>query len=133
MISDDLPFAVHLSFNGACMQAFSYYQECFGGELNVQTLADTPHCFRMSRQMRKVVICATLKNEYFKLVGTDLTDESGIIPGNNVSIFIECGSLEERTKLVDSLRGERFYLENNTDRLVNITDKFNIRWVLSAE
>lgn len=133
MISDDLPFAVHLSFNGVCMQAFSYYQECFGGELNVQTLADTPHCFRMSRQMRKVVICATLKNEYFKLVGTDLTDEGGVVSGNNMSIFIECGSLEERTKLINRLSVKKSYSLNNTNRLINITDRYNVHWVLSAE
>ncbi|HYE54241.1 MAG TPA: hypothetical protein VD996_05335 [Chitinophagaceae bacterium] len=132
MLKDDLAFAVHLSFNGNCRQAFNYYKTCFGGELTVQTLADTPHGIGMNKEMRKAVVWATLKNEYFKLVGTDLTDEDSIVSGNNVSILIECPSFTERTKLINKLISRNFCSIENTNPLVNIIDIYRIRWILSV-
>jgi len=131
-LKDDLPFAVYLAFNGNCRQVFNYYQSCFGGELTVQTLADTPLGIGMSKQMRMAVICATLKNEYFKLMGTDLSDEGRIVTGNNLSILIECNSFNERTKLINKLIGRNFCSTANTNPLINVTDKYSINWILSV-
>ena len=131
--SDDLPFAVHLVFNGNCRQAFNYYQACFGGELTVQTLADTLHGTGMSKQMRKVVIHATLKNKYFKLVGTDLTDEGRIVTGNNISILVECNSFTARAQLINKLVGRNFCSIENCNPLINVTDKYSINWILSVD
>jgi len=127
-----LPFAVHLAFNGNCKKAFDYYQHCFGGELTVQTLGDTSFSKEMSRQMQEIVICATLQNAYFRLVGTDLTDEGRIVSGNNVSILIECKSFPERIKLIDKLVGRNFCAMRNTNPFINVTDKYSINWILSV-
>ena len=132
MLKDEPAFAVHLSFNGNCRQAFNYYQACFGGELTVQTLADTPHGVGLNKEMRKLVVWATLKNEYFKLVGTDLIDEDNIVSGNNVSILIECPSFTERTKLVNKLIGRNFCSIENTNPLVSIVDIYRVNWLLSV-
>lgn len=131
-MKDQSAFAVHLSFNGNCRQAFNYYQTCFGGELTVQTLADTPHGTGMNREMRQAVIWATLENNFFRLVGTDLTDEDSIVSGNNVSILIECTSFTERTRLINKLINRNFCSFENTNPLVNIVDKYRISWVLSV-
>ena len=98
----------------------------------MQTLADTPLGIGMSKQMRMAVICATLKNEYFKLMGTDLSDEGRIVTGNNVSILIECNSFNERTKLINKLIGRNFCSTANTNPLINVTDKYSINWILSV-
>lgn len=132
MLKDEPPFAVHLIFNGNCRTAFDYYQTCFGGELTVQTLADTPHGIEMSKQMRRFVICATLRNDYCNLVGTDLTDEDRIVTGNNISILIKCNSFTERTKLIGKLTGRNFCSLQNIDPLLNIIDKYGIHWILSV-
>lgn len=126
-------FAVHLTFNGNCEQALLHYQKCFGGSLEVQTLADTPNGKSMSNRMQKVIVCATLKNEHFKLIGTDLTDDDGIITGNNMSILIECSSYDERIKLINNLVGRKFGLNINTNQLINVVDKYRMSWILSVE
>lgn len=128
----DLPFAIHLSFNGNCLQAFSYYQTCFGGELTVETMGDTPYGPEMSQEMQNAVICATLKNDYFKLMGTDLTDEDSIVPGNNVSIVIECDSFTERNRLINRLTGRNLYSSENTNPQINVIDRYSIQWILSV-
>ena len=132
-MKDQLTFAVHLSFNGNCRQAFNYYKTCFGGALTVQTLADTPHGTGMNKEMRKAVVWATLENEYFKLVGTDLVDEGSIVSGNNVSILIECASFTGRTKLINKLISRNICSIENTNPLVNIVDMYRISWILSVQ
>ena len=131
-MKDQSAFAVHLSFNGNCRQAFNYYQTCFGGELTVQTLADTPHGREMNEEMQQIVVWARLENSYFKLVGTDLTDEGSIVSGNNVSILIACPSFTERTRLINKLINRNFCSFENTSPLVNIVDMYRISWILSV-
>lgn len=128
----ELSFAVYLAFNGNCRQAFSYYQTCFGGELTLHTLGDTPFGDEMSREMREAVVTATLQNEYFRLVGTDLTDKGKIVSGNNVSILIGCGSFGERAKLINKLAGRNFCSLANTNSLIGFKDKYGVQWILSA-
>lgn len=132
ILKDQPAFAIHLSFNGNCRQAFNYYKTCFGGALTVQTLADTPHGTGMNKAMQEAVVWATLENEYFKLVGTDLTDEDSLVSGNNVSILIECPSFTERTKLINRLIRRNFCSFENTNPLVNIVDMYRINWILSV-
>jgi PhnB protein len=131
-LKDQTAFAVHLSFNGNCKQAFSYYQTCFGGELTVQTLEETPYGIGMDKEMQKAVVWATLVNEYFKLVGTDLTDEDNIVSGNNVSILIACPTFTERTRLIAKLIGRNFCSMENTNPLINVVDMYHISWILSV-
>ena len=132
MLKDGLPFAVYLTFNGNCREAFNYYQTCVGGELTVQSLADTLRSNEMSRQMLNAVVSATLKNKYFKMVGTDLTDQGSIVSGNNMSILIECNSFDERARLINKLIGRNYCSIKNTNPLMNVTDKYRINWILSA-
>jgi len=127
-----LPFAVYLVFNGNCRQAFNYYQWCLGGDLRVQTLADTPYGNEVDFEFREAVICATLENEYIKLVGTDLSAEGRIVSGNRMSIMIECDSFTHRAKLVNKLVGRNFCSLKNTDQLINVTDPYSVNWVLSV-
>ena len=132
MLPEVLPFAVYIAFEGNCRQAFKYYQACFGGELTVQTLEDTTEGIPMSKQMREAVVCATLTNDYFKLMGTDLVDEGSIVTGNNVSIVIECKSLTERTILVNKLIGRNFCSIENINPLINVIDRYRINWILAV-
>jgi PhnB protein len=131
-LKDQPTFAVHLSFNGNCRQAFNYYKTCFGGALTLQTLADTPYGAGMDEHMRKAVVWATLENEYFKLVGTDL-NEDGIVSGNNVSILIRCASFTERSALISKLVSNSIASVENTTPLVNIIDRYRISWILTVQ
>ena len=132
MLKDDVAFAVHLSFNGNCGEAFRYYQTCFGGELTVQTLADTPFAAGIGKGMLKTVVWATLKNGYFKLVGTDLTDEGSLVSGNNVGLLIECHSYTERIKLINKLICRNYCSVTNRNPIINVIDRYSVRWIISV-
>ena len=126
-------FAIYLLFNGNCQKAFRYYQECLGGELEIQTLADSPDGHAMDPQMQSLVVNATLTNDYLKLVGTDLHDDKELRAGNSVAILIFCNSFRERSSLINKLVERNFCSHENRNALINVTDKFRINWVLSVK
>lgn len=126
-------FVVFLTFNGQCRQALQYYQECFGGELVLQTLGDAPEAWNMDKRMRDVVISATLTNNYFKLAATDLSGDSGVVIGNNISILIECASINERDRLGYLLSGRKRTHCISDDKMISVVDKYHINWLLSID
>ena len=126
-------FVVYLTFNGQCKQALQHYQKCFGGELILQTLGDEPEGWQMDKRMQDVVINATLTNSYFKLAATDLSGDSGVVIGNNISILIECASASERNRLSDLLSGKKNRHSINGEKMVSVVDKYHINWILSID
>jgi PhnB protein len=126
-------FVVYLTFNGQCKQALQHYQKCFGGELILQTLGDEPEGWQMDKRMQDVVISATLTNNYFKLAATDLSGDSGVVIGNNISILIECTSAGERNRLSDLLSGRKNTHNINGEKMVSVVDKYHINWILSID
>lgn len=133
MLKPESDSAIYLTFNGNCRKAFSYYQHCFGGELSIQTLADTPDGFLMDSRMQQLVICASLETDYINLVGTDLSDDGKLIAGNRVAILLYCSSLAERARLINKLVERNFCSYQNDNALISVTDKFSVGWVLGLK
>ena len=126
-------FGIFLTFSGQCAQALTYYKKCFGGELFMQTMADEFSSQRLDKRMQGVVVSATLTNNYFKLVATDLTGDAGVIIGNNISILVECTTLTERNRLSSFLSAHKNAGSTNDDKLISVLDRYNINWILSIK
>jgi PhnB protein len=43
----------YLTFNGNCREAMNFYKDCLGGELNLQTIAESPLADKMPAQMKE--------------------------------------------------------------------------------
>ena len=126
-------FGIFLTFSGQCAQALTYYRKCFGGELLVQTMADEFNGQKLDERMQGVVVSATLTNNYFKLVATDLTGDAGVVIGNNVSILVECATLTERNRLSSFLGAHKNANSTSDDKLISVLDRYNINWILSIK
>ncbi|MCS3800625.1 hypothetical protein [Niastella sp. OAS944] len=133
MTDEKRGFGIFLTFSGECAQALKYYKKCFGGDLLLQTMADEYSGMYLDKQMRDVVISATLTNNYFKLVATDLTGDAGIVIGNNISILVECASLNERDRFTSFLSDQKSAYSQNHDKLISVLDRYNINWILSIK
>ena len=123
-------FGIFLTFNGKCRQALKHYQKCFGGELTLQIVGDMPDSENCSKAMKKVVVSAVLTNKYFKVVGTDLADNYGVVFGNNIGILVECISDADRNRINDFLSGGKNDDNATGDNLINVTDKYKVNWIL---
>lgn len=85
----------YLTFNGNCREAMEFYRSCFGGELTLQTVADTPFSNELQPEIKGLILQAVLKNQNFLLLGTDLSNSHRGSGGNAVSMFLACNTREE--------------------------------------
>lgn len=128
----------YLTFNGNCKEAMMFYKSCFGGELALQTIADSPLSDKMPQKMKDCILHATLTKDAFVLLGTDMVSSKGHIKGNNVSLSLKCTSLEQIEtcfrKLSEGGKVEH-PLENSFWGALfgDLTDKYGNHWLLSYE
>lgn len=128
----------YLTFNGNCREAMTFYQECLGGELYVQTVGDSPLSTELPLRMRKYVLHAMLRADNLVLMATDMVDEVELVRGNSVSIMIRCSSQDEMHKHFENLsRGGKttYPIEENFWGALfgGLTDKYGNKWLLHLD
>lgn len=77
----------YLTFNGNCREAMTFYKECLGGELELQTIADSPMAEQMPSKMKECILHSTLKSGDIVIMGSDMAPEN-LIKGNAVSMML---------------------------------------------
>ncbi|MEO5911877.1 MAG: VOC family protein [Pelobium sp.] len=125
----------YLTFNGNCREAMSFYQQCLGGELTLQTIAESPMAKKMPYSMRNAILHATLQNGTLKILASDMVSEKGLTVGNSVSLMLNCDSeLEIKEKYSNLSEGgkKEHPLENTFWGAIfgDVTDKFGHHWLL---
>jgi PhnB protein len=85
----------YLTFSGNCREAMTFYKECLGGDLNFQTIGESPLSEKMPQQMKNCILHATLTSRVFIILGSDMIPQAGLIRGNSVSLSLDCSSEEE--------------------------------------
>lgn len=128
----------HLTFNGNCREAMTFYKKCFGGTLTFQTVGESPLSGKMPKKMKDCILQAVLKKGRLALTGSDLVGEEGLLKGNSVSLSLCCSSEDEiktfYTKLSEG--GSPNHPLQDTfwgAKSGDLTDKFGNHWLLSFE
>jgi len=119
--------AVFITFSGNCKKALTFYQSCFGGELQVESFEKELH------PAKEIVVSGSLLAEGITIHGSDLVHNDGRKLGNYISVFFGCKDQHERRKLIKKLTGNKKNLfdgTNDDQKLIELTDAFDVRWVL---
>ncbi|WP_308992485.1 VOC family protein [Mariniflexile litorale] len=125
----------YLTFNGNCREAMTFYKACLGGELNFQTIGESPLSEKMPKRMKDCILQATLSKNALLLMASDMVGEKGLIKGNSVSLSLYCSNEEEIKK---------YYTKLSEDGTANhplevsfwgalfgdLTDKYGNHWLL---
>lgn len=124
----------YLTFNGNCRQAMTFYQECLGGELTLQTLGDAEEDIPV--ELRQVILHAVLVADSLVLMGSDMVGEKGLQRGNAVSLCLNCTGEEEIRRLYYRLSegGQATDPLEDTfwgDLFGGLTDQFGNHWILN--
>lgn len=122
--SDKLTGGIFISFAGNCKKALTFYQGCFGGTLELETF-DTP----LDGFIEKPVISGSLVSDSLIIHGSDLVHDEGRRVGNHLSVFLPCKSAHERRIIAGKLQGA-FGTNSDEERLIEVVDRFEVRWVL---
>jgi PhnB protein len=126
----------YLRFNGNCREAMTFYQTCLGGELTLQTVAESAIAAQMPPEARNNIMHATLTKGSLVLAGSDMAPAEGVKRGNHMVLMLNCSSAEEIQTFFEKLSaGGQVSMPLSTefwgDTFGMLTDKFGNEWMLN--
>jgi PhnB protein len=124
----------YLSFPGNCREAMEFYQKCFGGELTLQTVEDSPMADQWPAQVQQNILHATLLKDSMMLMASDMGGPGELIRGNTVSLSLTCSNLMEIKSCYAYLAagGQRTrpLHEFFGGTIGMLTDRYGMNWLL---
>jgi PhnB protein len=126
----------YLHFNGNCRNAMTFYRECLGGGLSLQTVAESPMAGEMPAEMQQRILHATLtKNGLVLLMASDMIGAQ-LVAGNAVSLIFNCRSEQEINDFFSGLAAGGTVTDPLSgkfwgDTFGALTDQFGINWLLN--
>lgn len=129
----------YIHFDGTCRDAMTYYKECLGGEVTLQTVGESPMKDKMGPNNNAKVMHASLtKDGNIFLMGCDMMDPTTFVKGDNITISLNCTSEDEIknafTKLSAGGKIQMPLKEEFWGALFGaFTDKFGIDWMVNFD
>lgn len=127
----------YINFNGNCREAMTFYASCFDGQLEVQTFADAPPDVGLEKNNN--ILHARLTKDDFLIMASDCPDPTlEQVPGNNISLAVDCKSIDEVNKLFNAVGNGGKILMPLQDtfwgaRFGMLIDKFGIHWMFNYD
>lgn len=124
----------YLQFDGNCREAMGFYKECFGGELQLMPVGESPVKDQMPAENHDKIMHASLTSEHLTIMASDDFDKSGVKHGNDISLALVCSSDEEIKRLYDSLSTDGQVIQPLVPAFWGgtfgiATDKYGYRWM----
>ena len=120
----------YLLFDGHCREAMEFYCSCFGGELTVTKVKDSPVKDRMPTVQHEKVIHARLRSRNVEISASP-------IRGNSVCLFLSGGTLGELKALFEKLSKGAELTDPLTEQFFGtygaLNDKFGVRWMFQTD
>ncbi|MGA9885328.1 MAG: VOC family protein [Candidatus Acidiferrales bacterium] len=127
----------YLLFDGACRQAMEFYKSCFGGELTLMRVRDSPAKDQLPASQQDKIINAHLSSGALSLSASDwLRPDRVPVPGNTVCLYLSGGMYQELKAQFEKLSDGA----EVTDPLKQLffgaygalNDKFGVRWMFQS-
>ena len=132
-----MAFHPYLYFGGNCREAFTRYQEIFGGELTVMDGTEAPPDAGIPADKADLVMHAALMNGDELLMASDSYDEEFTPPAG---VFVHYATTDlDRAKSIfaDLSEGGKVHMAGKeefwTPFFGVVTDRFGIPWQVSVE
>lgn len=130
---------VYINFNGNCREAVEFYNQVFGTEQpKIMTFGEAPPNpkFNLSEETRNLVMHAQLNINGSQVMFSDIFPGRPFIAGNNISLAIVSGNMEEIKSIFHKLKKGGTVSMDLQETFWSkcygyITDKFGISWQLS--
>jgi len=125
----------YLNFNGQCRKAMTFYQECLGGELVLQKVAESPMAAQVSSKMSSKILHGKLTRDNMVLMGSDMMGDS-LVEGNKITLFLNCGNEREIVSVFNKLANEgsvKLPLHQSVwgSTFGKVLDKYGVEWMLN--
>jgi len=126
----------YLNFDGNTRDAMTFYANCLGADLNVQTFKDAGVPGPPGSEDR--VIHARLSKGSAVLMASDSMPGMEVRQGNNFFVSVECESMEEIQKFYKAFSEGATVIMELQDQFWGahfgmLTDKYGIGWMFNHE
>jgi len=123
----------YLNFNGQCREAMTFYQECLGGELTLQKVAESPMAAELTAAEGANIIHSILTREGLVLLASDMIGNK-LQQGNAITLCLRCSSNEEINAFFTKLsRGGRIKTPLHQSfwgaTFGELVDRFGMNWM----
>ena len=123
----------YLNFNGQCREAMTFYQECLGGELTLQRVAESPMAAELPAAKGANIMHSILTRDGLILLGSDMIGNK-LEKGNTVTLCLRCSSNEEINTFFNKLAaGGQVKMPLHQSfwgaTYGELTDKFGMTWM----
>lgn len=129
-----------LLFDGNCAEAMAFYQSCFGGELAMTRLGDTPMKAGFPPQRHDRITYACLTNGAVEISATDwLHPTRRPADGNTTAIYVKSSEVGELRAIFDRLADgadkENFVALQDMPfgQYGRLTDRYGKEWFFRGE
>jgi PhnB protein len=127
----------YLLFDGNCHEAMEFYQSCFGGELMIMKVKDSPAKDRMPAFQLEKTVNARLRSEKLEISASDwLMPDRVRISGNSVCLYLSGGKLPGLKALFEKLSQGAEVTDPLQEQFFGfygaLNDKFGVRWMFQA-
>jgi PhnB protein len=127
----------YLTFNGNCREAMTFYQQCLGGELRLQTVGGSPMEDQMPSEAKQKILHSSLTKDNLVLLASDISEKGKLVKGNSISLSLHCNSEEEIISVFAKLASggqvahplHHFF----AGTMGALTDKYEKDWLLYYE
>jgi PhnB protein len=128
----------YLLFDGNCRQAMEFYKSCFGGELVLTQVKDSPAKNHMPQVQQDKVLNARLRSPNLEISASDwLRPDQTAIRGNTVCLFLSGGTIQEVRALFERLSEGAEVTDPLKEQFFGtygaLNDKFAVRWMFHTE
>ncbi|HVW59699.1 MAG TPA: VOC family protein [Puia sp.] len=123
----------YLNFNGQCREAMTFYQECLGGELTLQRVAESPMAAQLPAIEGANIMHSILIRDGLVLLASDMIGNK-LEKGNTITLCLKCSSNEEINTCFDKLAvGGKIKMPLHQSFLGatygELTDKYGMNWM----
>jgi PhnB protein len=140
-MNDMLRCTPFLLFDGNCADAMTFYHDCFGGELKLTKLGDTPMKAQFPKEKHDRIINAQLKSGDIEISATDWMASPAFEPkqGNTFAMFVIGGAYEELKGVFDKLAAgaEKERLQELHEMPFGMYgqfyDKYGVQWIFRGD
>jgi PhnB protein len=127
----------YLLFEGNCHEAMEFYRSCFGGELAVMKVKDSPAKDHMPAFQHNKTINAQLKSQKLEISASDwLRLDHTPVRGNTVCLYLSGGTFEDLNSLFERLSQGAEVTDPLKQEFFGVygalNDKFGVRWMFQT-
>ena len=126
----------YLNFENNCREAMNFYKDCFGGEVQLQTVGEMPEmAAQMPPEFKDAIMHSSLTSDAVMLMGSDLNMDKRI-EGNTVQICVSCNSEDEITTFFEKMSQGGTVKQPLNDvpwgaKFGALVDKYNKYWMFN--